>query len=103
MRAVILDRDGVINRDSDEFIKSPEEWLAIPGSLEGTVKLSEIGRNKATRADRHWRISGHSQTAVDAPEGGNLPKYLLSLVKSVLVFSRSGYPHVVPSFSTGEV
>jgi len=38
------------------------------------VKLSEIGRNKATRADRNWRISGHSQTAVDAPEGGNLPK-----------------------------
>jgi hypothetical protein len=42
--------------------------------VEGTVKLSEIGRNKATRADRNWRISGHSQTAVDAPEGGNLTK-----------------------------
>ena len=30
----ILDRDGVINFDSDAFIKSPDEWLPIPGSLE---------------------------------------------------------------------
>ena len=34
MNLVILDRDGVINQDSDEFIKSADEWLPIPGSLE---------------------------------------------------------------------
>lgn len=39
MRLVILDRDGVINEDSDEFIKTPEEWLAIPGSLEAIADL----------------------------------------------------------------
>ncbi len=40
---VILDRDGVINRDSDEFIKSPEEWIPIKGSLEAIARLSQAG------------------------------------------------------------
>ena len=38
-RLIILDRDGVINEDSDDFIKSPEEWTAIPGSLEAIARL----------------------------------------------------------------
>ena len=33
MKLVILDRDGVINRDSDAFIKTPDEWQPIPGCL----------------------------------------------------------------------
>ena len=40
MRLVILDRDGVINQDSDAYIKSPEEWLPIPGSLEAIARLN---------------------------------------------------------------
>jgi D-glycero-D-manno-heptose 1,7-bisphosphate phosphatase len=40
---VILDRDGVINFESPDFIKSPEEWHPIPGSLEAIVKLNQIG------------------------------------------------------------
>lgn len=40
-RVIILDRDGVINQDSDEFIKSPEEWNAIPGSLEAISRLCQ--------------------------------------------------------------
>lgn len=39
MNLVILDRDGVINQDSDEYIKSPDEWLPIPGSLEAIARL----------------------------------------------------------------
>lgn len=39
MRLVILDRDGVINRDSDAYIKSAEEWEALPGSLEAIARL----------------------------------------------------------------
>ncbi len=42
-RLIILDRDGVINQDSDSFIKSPEEWIALPGSLEAIARL---GREK---------------------------------------------------------
>ncbi|GAB1262656.1 D-glycero-beta-D-manno-heptose 1,7-bisphosphate 7-phosphatase [Aurantivibrio plasticivorans] len=40
---VILDRDGVINHDSDAYIKSVDEWNAIPGSLEAIAKLSKAG------------------------------------------------------------
>jgi D-glycero-D-manno-heptose 1,7-bisphosphate phosphatase len=37
---IILDRDGVINEDSAEYIKSPQEWIAIPGSLDAIAKLN---------------------------------------------------------------
>ncbi len=40
MRLIILDRDGVINEDSDDYIKTPEEWLPIPGSLEAIARLT---------------------------------------------------------------
>ena len=43
MKLIILDRDGVINRDSDEFIKSPAEWVPIPGSLEAIARLNQAG------------------------------------------------------------
>jgi len=37
-----LDRDGVINQDSDDFIKNPDEWIPIPGSLEAIARLKEM-------------------------------------------------------------
>ena len=40
---VLLDRDGVINQDSDDFIKSAEEWQPIPGSLEAIALLNKHG------------------------------------------------------------
>ena len=43
MRLVILDRDGVINEDSDAYIKSPDEWQPIPGSLEAIARLVHAG------------------------------------------------------------
>ena len=43
MKLIILDRDGVINHDSDQFIKSPDEWVAIPGSLEAIARLNQSG------------------------------------------------------------
>ncbi|MDN5843114.1 MAG: D-glycero-beta-D-manno-heptose 1,7-bisphosphate 7-phosphatase, partial [Alcaligenaceae bacterium] len=45
-KLIILDRDGVINHDSDAFIKSPDEWMPIPGSLAAIAQLSHAG----------WRI-----------------------------------------------
>lgn len=42
-RVIILDRDGVINEDSDEYIKSPQEWIPIPGSLEAIARLHRAG------------------------------------------------------------
>jgi D-glycero-D-manno-heptose 1,7-bisphosphate phosphatase len=43
MKLIILDRDGVINHDSDDFIKSPAEWIPIPGSLEAIARLNQAG------------------------------------------------------------
>jgi len=46
VKLVILDRDGTINEDSDQYIKSPAEWQPIPGSLEAIARLTQGG----------WRI-----------------------------------------------
>jgi D-glycero-D-manno-heptose 1,7-bisphosphate phosphatase len=52
---VILDRDGVINFDSDDYIKSPDEWRPIPGSLEAIARLHQAG----------WRVTvASNQSAV---------------------------------------
>jgi D-glycero-D-manno-heptose 1,7-bisphosphate phosphatase len=40
---IILDRDGVINEDSSDYIKAPEEWHVIAGSIEAIVKLKQAG------------------------------------------------------------
>lgn len=43
MKLVILDRDGTINSDSEEFIKSPEEWQPLPGALQAIARLNHAG------------------------------------------------------------
>ena len=42
-KLVILDRDGTINRASEEFVKSPEEWHPLPGALEAISRLNHAG------------------------------------------------------------
>lgn len=46
-RLVILDRDGVINADSDDYIKNPDEWVPLPGSIEAIAQLKAAG----------WRVA----------------------------------------------
>jgi D-glycero-D-manno-heptose 1,7-bisphosphate phosphatase len=43
VKLVILDRDGVINQDSANFIKNTNEWIALPGSLEAIALLNQSG------------------------------------------------------------
>src|SRR3990167_4912962 len=43
IKLIILDRDGVINEDSDTFIKRVEEWHPLPGSIEAIARLSQAG------------------------------------------------------------
>jgi D-glycero-D-manno-heptose 1,7-bisphosphate phosphatase len=43
VKLIILDRDGVINFDSDQYIKSPAEWRPIPGSIEAIARLNQSG------------------------------------------------------------
>lgn len=40
---ILLDRDGVINRDSDAYVKSVDEWIPLPGSIESIAALSKAG------------------------------------------------------------
>jgi D-glycero-D-manno-heptose 1,7-bisphosphate phosphatase len=42
-KLVILDRDGVINIDSDQYVKSADEWIPLPGSLEAIAELNQAG------------------------------------------------------------
>lgn len=43
MKLVILDRDGTINEDRDDFVKSAAEWIALPGALEAIAQLNHAG------------------------------------------------------------
>jgi D-glycero-D-manno-heptose 1,7-bisphosphate phosphatase len=43
VKLIVLDRDGTINHDSEQFIKSPDEWRPIPGSLEAIARLNHAG------------------------------------------------------------
>ena len=43
MKLIVLDRDGTINADSDDFVKTPEEWLPLPGALEAIARLNHDG------------------------------------------------------------
>jgi D-glycero-D-manno-heptose 1,7-bisphosphate phosphatase len=78
---VILDRDGVINADSDAYIKSVAEWLPLPGSLEAIAMLtaagfavavatnqSGVGRGLFSRAELE-RIHDAMRAAVSAAGG----------------------------------
>ena len=52
MKLVILDRDGVINEDSDDYIKSVDEWQPISGSIEAIARLSKAGYTTAVATNQ---------------------------------------------------
>ena len=52
MKLIILDRDGVINQDSDDYIKSADEWQAIPGSIEAIARLCRAGYSVAVATNQ---------------------------------------------------
>lgn len=52
MKLVILDRDGVINYDSDEYIKSVDEFVFIPGSVEAIARLNQAGYRVAVATNQ---------------------------------------------------
>jgi D-glycero-D-manno-heptose 1,7-bisphosphate phosphatase len=76
-RYVLLDRDGVINQDSEEFIKSPEEWLPIEGSLEAIALLNEQGYKVVVVTNQ----SGLARGLFDAAMLGNIHQKMQGLVE----------------------
>jgi len=55
---LILDRDGVINRDSDNFVKSAAEWVPLPGSIKAIAKLSRAGYTVAVASNQSGLARG---------------------------------------------
>ncbi|WP_426415526.1 D-glycero-beta-D-manno-heptose 1,7-bisphosphate 7-phosphatase [Aestuariirhabdus sp. LZHN29] len=78
MALIILDRDGVINQDSDDFIKSLEEWIPIPGSIEAIARLSRAGHQVAIATNQSGLGRGYFQLS-DLDE---MHRYLLDLVEA---------------------
>lgn len=63
MKLLILDRDGVINEDSDAYIKSVQEWIPIPGSIEAIAQLSKAGWTVAVATNQSGIARGYYDLA----------------------------------------
>jgi D-glycero-D-manno-heptose 1,7-bisphosphate phosphatase len=63
VKLVILDRDGTINEDSDQYIKSPEEFHPIAGSLEAIARLTQAGYRVAVATNQSGIARGLFDTA----------------------------------------
>jgi len=59
MKLVILDRDGVINEDSDDFIKTLDEFIPLPGSLEAISRLKQAGYTVAVASNQSGISRGY--------------------------------------------
>jgi len=59
MKLLILDRDGVINHDSDAYIKSLDEWIPIPGAIEAIARLSRAGWTVAVATNQSGIARGY--------------------------------------------
>ncbi len=63
---MILDRDGVINRDSNDFVKTAEEWIPLPGSIDAIADLSRAGYAIAVASNQSGLARGlFMQAALD--------------------------------------
>lgn len=63
MKLIILDRDGVINEDSDAYIKSVAEWIPIPGSIEAMARLCKAGYRLAIATNQSGIARGFYSVA----------------------------------------
>jgi len=67
MKLIILDRDGVLNQDSDAYVKSVDEWIPLPGSVEAVGKLCKAGYTVAVATNQSGLARGYfSQADLDA-------------------------------------
>ena len=79
MKLIILDRDGVINHDSPDFIKSPAEWVPIPGSLEAIARLNQAGYRVIVASNQ----SGIARELFDMPTLNAIHQKMHTLAQQV--------------------
>jgi D-glycero-D-manno-heptose 1,7-bisphosphate phosphatase len=77
MKVVVLDRDGVINQDSDNYIKSADEWLPIDGSIDAIATLSKSGYKVVVATNQ----SGISRNLFDEDTLAQIHHKLCSMVE----------------------
>ena len=63
MKLLILDRDGVINQDSDDYIKTLDEWIPIPGAIAAIARLSKAGWTVAVATNQSGLARGYYNLA----------------------------------------
>ncbi|QLQ32767.1 MAG: D-glycero-beta-D-manno-heptose 1,7-bisphosphate 7-phosphatase [Candidatus Thiothrix singaporensis] len=63
MKLIILDRDGVINEDSDAYVKSLKEWVPIPGSIAAMARLNKAGYTLAVATNQSGIARGYYDVA----------------------------------------
>ena len=63
MKLLILDRDGVINQDSDAYIKKLDEWIPIPSSIAAIARLSKAGWTVAVATNQSGIARGYYDLA----------------------------------------
>lgn len=76
-KLVILDRDGVINADRDDYIKTVDEWVPLPGSIEAIAKLSKAGYRIAVATNQ----SGLARGLFDEVTLANMHNLMCALVE----------------------
>lgn len=77
-KLVILDRDGVINHDSDDYIKSLDEWLPYPGSIDAIARLSQAGWAVAVATNQSGIARGYYDEATLASMHEELTRLVTS-------------------------
>ena len=81
MKLIILDRDGVINQDSANYIKSAQEWQPIDGSIEAIAKLSQADYKVVVASNQ----SGIARGLFSSNDLHEMHSKLRSLVASAIV------------------
>lgn len=73
---VILDRDGVLNEDSDAYIKTPEEWIPLPGSARAVARLNSAGHKVVVATNQSGLARGYFDAETLAAIHGKMHRHL---------------------------
>ena len=97
VRLIVLDRDGVVNYDSEHFIKTPDEWRPVPGSLEAIARLNHAGYRVVVATNQ----SGIGRGLFDMAMLNAIHHRLVGNCSACMQMSRSTSTHFLPPVTSG--